>query len=116
MKAFIKGLMARIGWEIRRIPQGLDSSSPNEYVAGGRPFNEGYRRAKWALINDVLTDPFMMNCFATAAQLPERFGLGLDERCIEYPWLFSHLKKKHGALVGCRINFQSQRHYWEFNS
>src|SRR5271166_5580142 len=105
MKALIKSSLARIGLEIRRIPQGLDSSSFNEYVAGGRPFNDGYRRAKWAFIENVLADPFMMNRFATGARLPERFGLGLDERCIEYPWLFSHLKRGTELLLDAGSTF-----------
>jgi SAM-dependent methyltransferase len=56
------------------------------------PFNEEYRQAKWQFIGDVLANPFIMNSVATGARLPEQFGVGFDERCVEYPWLLSHLK------------------------
>jgi SAM-dependent methyltransferase len=105
MKALIKRSLTRIGLEVRRIPQELESNSIHQYVAGGRPFNEGYRRAKWRFIGDVLDDPSMMNCFSNGSQLPQRFGLGLDERCIEYPWLFSRLKTGPEQLLDAGSTF-----------
>jgi SAM-dependent methyltransferase len=35
-------------------------------------------------------DPEMLERFAMGEPLPDGYGLGLDERCVEYPWLFAH--------------------------
>jgi SAM-dependent methyltransferase len=105
MKAFIKRSLTRIGVEVRRIPQASNSNSCDEYIAGGRPFNEGYRQAKWTFIGEVLASSSLMSSFRTGARLPERFGLGLDERCVEYPWLFSHLKAGAENLLDAGSTF-----------
>lgn len=41
------------------------------------------------------------------ARLPDRFGVGLDERIIEYPWAFSRLSAQSGKLLdaGSVLNF-----------
>jgi hypothetical protein len=99
MKAFVKRALARMGLEVRRTPSELSVDAFTEYIPGDRPFTEAYRRTKWSFIEKVLADPSVMNRFATGAQLPERFGLGLDERCVEYPWLFANLIKGAEPLL-----------------
>jgi len=32
-----------------------------------------------------------MDAFSSQAQLPQDYGLGFDERCVEYPWMISRL-------------------------
>ncbi len=41
------------------------------------------------------------------ARLPPKFGIGLDERILEYPWLFSRLDSRAGRLLdaGSVLNF-----------
>ena len=82
MKAFVKRSLARMGLEVRRIPSELSVDAFTEYIPGEKPFTEAYRRTKWSFIERVIADPSLMSRFATGAQLPERFGLGLDESCV----------------------------------
>lgn len=37
----------------------------------------------------MLDDPAIVSRFASAARLPRDYGIGLDERVVEYPWLLS---------------------------
>jgi SAM-dependent methyltransferase len=99
MKALIKRLLANQGLEIRRIHAELDTGAVDEYLPGGRPFTQEYRRAKWAFIEKALADPSVIASFANGAPLPGGFGLGLDERCVEYPWLFARLHKDTQRLL-----------------
>lgn len=49
-----------------------------------------------------------MASFRVGEQLPARFGIGLDERVIEYPWVLSRLSEKGGLLLdaGAALNHQ----------
>lgn len=69
------------------------SRSPADlYVANGRrPWTFGYLEYKQKYIESVLDDQELMSRFANGSILPDGYGIGLDERCIEYPWLFSLL-------------------------
>jgi hypothetical protein len=69
------------------------SQSPADiYVANGRrPWTFGYLEYKQKYIESVLDDQALMARFANSSTLPDGYGIGLDERCIEYPWLLSLL-------------------------
>lgn len=73
------------------------------YRARGRkPFTAGYgaykERSILTALDQKLFDP---------KGLPRRYGIGLDERIIEYPWLFSQLPAGPGLLLdaGSALNF-----------
>ena len=60
------------------------------YIANGRrPWTPGYLEYKQQYIETALADPQLMARFAEGTMLPDAYGVGLDERCIEYPWLLS---------------------------
>lgn len=65
------------------------------FLTRGRvPFSTGYGAFKDRAIQRTLrTQSF------TDDRLPAGFGLGLDERIIEYPWLFSRLPADPGTLL-----------------
>lgn len=70
------------------------------YERGGRqPWSRGYVAARDDLVRSVLDDPARLRCFATGEELPPGYGAGLDERCVEYPWLFAQLGVAAGTLL-----------------
>jgi hypothetical protein len=79
-----------------------------EYEQGGRfPFTPGYPEYRQQFIERTLGDPTMLAVFQTKRALPAGFGLRLDERVIEYPWIFSRLDERPGLLLdaGSTLNF-----------
>ena len=70
---------------------------------GGRPFTTGYGAYKEERVRGVLDrGEFHVN------RLPDGYGLDLDERIVEYPWLFAHLPPGPGLLLdaGSALNFR----------
>jgi len=63
--------------------------TPNS--SGGIPWDTGYHRRKFELISRVLLSEEMLGLFRDNGALPAGYGVGIDERCIEYPWFFSRL-------------------------
>lgn len=72
------------------------------------PWSKGYIEYKNRIIKDVLSNPEFITYFKGKTRLPEQYGVGLDERCIEYPWFFANAK--HDAKVyldaGSALNHQ----------
>lgn len=62
------------------------------YLRGGRiPWSPGYGIYRRQLITQVLFDETFLGRFRHGESLPLGYGIGIDERCIEYPWLLAHL-------------------------
>lgn len=58
-------------------------------LSGRKPWSIGYSIYKFDQIKDTIEnhmDIFLDN------RLPKNYGFGLDERVVEYPWVFSRLK------------------------
>jgi SAM-dependent methyltransferase len=70
---------------------------------GMKPWKTGYLEYKDDEIARVLRDGSF-----SADELPAGYGFRLDERIIEYPWLFSRLPMGEGWLLdaGSTLNFQ----------
>lgn len=90
------------------MPQALLSASERLkrawfLASGKRPFSTGYGAYKETRIRGVLERGDFR-----AGRLPEGYGLDLDERVIEYPWLLSHLPPGPGLLLdaGSALNFR----------
>lgn len=88
--------------------QALQSASERLKLAwflasGKRPFSTGYRAYKEENIRTVLELGEYRG-----DQLPAGYGIGLDERIVEYPWLMSHLPAGPGLLLdaGSALNFR----------
>lgn len=56
------------------------------------PWSDGYSLHKWKSIEAALHSDEILAIFAQKASLPKAFGWRLDERIVEYPWLFSRLQ------------------------
>ncbi len=67
---------------------------------GGRvPWSEGYGVARNQTIAATLDDSDLTRRFADGGSLPPGFGVGLDERCVEYPWVMARLAGRRGRLL-----------------
>ncbi len=54
-----------------------------------QPRTLAYDAAHRALISSLLDSDEWQDLFARGGRLPPGLGAGFDERCVEYPWLFS---------------------------
>jgi SAM-dependent methyltransferase len=72
------------------------------FILGRKPFALGYRAYKKRLITTTLR-----RATFTTAGLPAGYGRGVDERIVEYPWLFSRLPSSQGRLLdaGSVLNY-----------
>ena len=88
----------RAAWKQRRI----DRKRRRFLRACLLPWSEGYFEHKCAEIARVLR-----NGAFPEGELPPGFGFRLDERIVEYPWLFSRLPACLGVLLdaGSVLNF-----------
>ncbi len=92
MKQLVRAVFQRVGLELKRIPAPVQDPKM-AYLRGGRiPWSLGYNEAKERFIAQVLADPQVLQLFVTERQLPREYGIGLDERCVEYPWLMAYLQ------------------------
>jgi len=55
------------------------------------PWTVPYQELRDRTLAQAVRDPDLLARFSTGAALPDGYGRGLDERCIEYPWLVAHL-------------------------
>ena len=73
---------------------------------GSIPWSQGYTEYKTETILNAIKNEDLLSSFRLNS-IPEGFGIGIDERVIEYPWLFSHLTNKESLLLdaGSTFNF-----------
>lgn len=71
-------------------------------------FAPGYTVVKEHLVLDALANPTLRAAFATGGHLPDAYGVGFDERVVEYPWVFAHLQPD-GLIVDAGSTFNKQR-------
>lgn len=75
----------------------------------GRPWSTGYSFYKFTYIRNVVEKE--LHYFRKGA-LPQRYGSGLDERAVEYPWVFSRIKKKERVI----LDAGSSLNHWDILS
>ena len=63
------------------------------------PWTEPYQELRTRTLRAVTRDNRLLSDFAHARPLPARYGIGLDERCVEYPWLLSQIPKGADRLL-----------------
>jgi len=92
---------------IRGLSKGKVSSQL--YVRGGRvPWSLGYNAYKTQVIAAALSDEDLLRVFRCGGSLPPSYGVGIDERCIEYPWLLANLPAELGIMLdaGSTLNHE----------
>jgi SAM-dependent methyltransferase len=92
------------------LPPSTDRQEQIErYKRAGRiPWSEGYTAYKWDFIQETLASSEMMTRFRQFDSLPSQFGLRLDERVVEYPWILAHLPENNVRLLdaGSALNHE----------
>jgi SAM-dependent methyltransferase len=79
------------------------------YLAGGQiPWSSGYNVYREHIIVQTLGNLDLMSQFKRGETLPTGYGYGLDERCVEYPWLFAQLDPQPEQILdaGSTLNHQ----------
>ena len=107
MKRYIENLIRKCGYDIKKIRRN-PKKKIRQYLAAGRvPWKNGYSEYKEDYIYQQINNKNIMNSFKTREALPTGYGRGLDERCVEYPWLFSHLDNNENIILdaGSVLNY-----------
>lgn len=75
--------------------------------SGSVPWSDGYNEYKWDYIEKALANKELKDEIRNKV-LPLKFGIGIDERCVEYPWIFSRLSETQSRLLdaGSTFNFK----------
>lgn len=77
-------------------------------VSGKKPWTIGYSEYREKIVGENLNNHGLINCFRESIMLPVNYGYHLDERVIEFPWIFSRLSNEEGTLLdaGSALNFR----------
>jgi hypothetical protein len=75
--------------------------------SGQKPWVPGYTEYKEEAITRNLADRGLIECYRNNGRLPGSYGYRLDERVVEFPWVFSRLSPEEGYLLdaGSALNF-----------
>ncbi|MGH6708457.1 MAG: methyltransferase domain-containing protein [Bradyrhizobium sp.] len=65
----------------------LDGAAAPVFRMRPRPFGPGYQTVKRRIITAAIDDGLLRN----GKELPRGYGVAMDERVVEYPWLFTRL-------------------------
>ena len=79
-------------FKLKEILDGM--ALPFYLLMGRRPWSLGYYTSKKTLIKNAIDT----NAVQIGRPLPIAFGVAMDERVVEYPWLFDRLKHTDGSL------------------
>ena len=77
-------------------------------LSGKKPWSAGYGEHKRSEIARLCSDAGTLDIFARNQPLPVNHGVKIDERIVEYPWVFSRLRSKKGGTLldaGSTLNF-----------
>jgi SAM-dependent methyltransferase len=82
--------------------------APREPIYNGVPWSPGFYAHKVHFIQQAMADESLLQRFRRRQTLPTRYGVGIDERGIEYPWLVAHLQSGAEVLLdaGSVLNFE----------
>lgn len=74
---------------------------------GKKPWSLGYKEFKRQHINDAISNSTLLSDI-TNSKLPKGFGKNIDERIIEYAWIFSKISKGKSKFLdaGSTFNFK----------
>lgn len=66
-----------------------------------------YENRRKKIIENVIGDEKLLGSFCKRELLPSGYGIGIDERCIEYPWLFANFADKVEIMLdaGSTLNY-----------
>jgi SAM-dependent methyltransferase len=88
------GLTHRLKWA-------LDAIAVPAYHVTRRPFSPGYQTAKLRTIRSAIE----FGVGREGQDLPSGYGIAMDERVVEYPWLFARLQPNVGKMLDAGSTF-----------
>lgn len=71
-------------------------------------FAPGYSVYKERMILETLADPDLRAAFAAGSVIPKGYGARMDERVVEYPWVFTRLPRE-GVVLDAGSTFNKER-------
>lgn len=86
----------------------ITKANRKSYLANGQvPWSIGYDDFKWDAIKKAISDPRLQSSF-TSNKLMEGYGYRLDERVVEYGWIFKNLLEGKTTFLdaGSTFNFE----------
>lgn len=87
-----------IQWAQKQV--GIREARLHQYLYSGKiPFSPGYYDYRAYFVTQALADEELLKRFRYSEVLAPGYGIGVDERCIEYPWLLTHLGNELGVLL-----------------
>lgn len=100
----------RLGMLKHKINAWQQAANLRAYESGSRePWSRGYNEYKWSIIEKTLSDLELMKNFSHNCNLPPGYGVALDERVVEYPWVLSRIPSIDNLSVldaGSVFNFE----------
>jgi SAM-dependent methyltransferase len=57
-------------------------------------WRRGYNLLRARYLQCLLTDSAVLRSFLTGIPLPRDYGIGMDERCVEYPWFVTQASRQ----------------------
>lgn len=105
-KIIKKGYNYYLKQDARKLKENQNNSKINFFKNGQVPWSEGYATHKEESIIKSIYDTTTLEQFSKKS-IPENYGFRLDERIVEYPWLFANLKKDKTIFLdaGSTFNF-----------
>jgi SAM-dependent methyltransferase len=93
-------VLKKIGLDIRSVSTSGSKDRGRTFVKGGRiPWSPGYLQTRNHVISDVINYAGQLDIFRRGVDLPEGYGIGYDERCVELPWLFVNLPEENICVL-----------------
>jgi SAM-dependent methyltransferase len=79
------------------------------YADGSQPpWSDAYVFYRETVVSKALADPELLARFQQNQPLPRGYGVRVDERCVEYPWVFAHLDFRTERVLdaGSTLNYK----------
>lgn len=97
---FIKYMFGKLKLKINPIKMHIQN--------GKIPWTSTYNEYQKYVINRSITDNSLLEIFKKNELLPVNYGVGVDERCVEYPWLFVNLPEDAKSILdaGSALNHE----------
>jgi hypothetical protein len=102
LKAIVRRILRKAGLDIHRIvpPAAPAMDQLSVYVQNGRvPYSIGYSQMRNLFVKEALDDEALLESFRSGEALRPGYGIGIDERVVEYPWMCSRLPPGGGRML-----------------
>jgi SAM-dependent methyltransferase len=104
----LQRLLENIYRKFTSVPAKTTKQKIEVYLKNGKvPWSEGYVEYKWESISKSINAADIIDGFRKN-NVPDNYGIGLDERIVEYPWIISNLSNGSSVFLdaGSTFNFK----------